>query len=458
MVKKSSLVSTILLSIFVVVMASDCMVYATLAVDAYVFVAPPVCVANALGEVFIVEMNISSAQNLRAFEFKLGYNATLLDALQVVQGPFFPSPPRASVERLEINETMGFVWIRISLPGSEPPIGGSGTLATITFNVTLAPVPPEEACCALDLYDTLLYDGSMKAIIHDSADGLYFWSSIQVDPPVEGRLLDINTQKGGIGQGTFGGTFMMGEMVELSVNLTYNGYPVGSKLVSFQVLNPKNKTILAQAAFSDSEGFAAINFSIAFITESLGTWTAFATAQVADEVVWDFLTFVVISSAPSSPIAKFIEIPQAPFVNQQVCFDASASQLGFDGDDECPIAEYRWDFGDGNQTNTTAPIIYHTYLHAGIYYVTLAVYAPGKPPNIDPQYIDTNTTYPPERKVVCAVPVGGYSQSAEKYTGLGPMVPYFVLEAILTVSLALLKRKKPKRKQQTLLFSGDFQQ
>jgi hypothetical protein len=174
---------------------------------------------------------------------------------------------------------------------------------------------------------------------------------------------------------------------------------------------------------------------------------AFATAQVADKVVWDFLTFNVTYLTPlHGPAAKFIEIPEAPYVNQVVCFNASTSQPGFDGDDECPIAEYRWDFGDGNNITTTAPITYHTYLHQGIYYVTLTVYAPGILPYIDPQYVDTNTTYPPERKVVSAVPVGGFSQSAEEHTGTKPTVPYLAFSTTLTVSFVALKRKKLRRK------------
>jgi PKD repeat protein len=211
----------------------------------------------------------------------------------------------------------------------------------------------------------------------------YFLKSMQADPPVAGRLLDLTTQKGGTGQGVFGGTFRVGETVELYANLTYDGFPVGAKLVAFDVLNPLNSGVLAQVAITNSDGFATISFGIPLIPESPGTWTAFATAQVADQVVSDFLNFNVTLLA-HGPVANFTETPVKPIANQSVYFDASTSQLGFDGDDVCPITEYRWDFGDGNKTNATAPTIYHTYLHPGIYYVTLTVYAPGIPPYIDP--------------------------------------------------------------------------
>lgn len=384
MIKKSSLVQTVLLLVVMAGITIDCMVYASPVEDTYLSVVPPLYVAEGFGEIFTININISNVQNLQVFEFKLGYNTTLLDAVEAVQGPFFPPPPKTATERLEINETMGLVWVRISLLGSEPTVNGSGTLATITFNVTFAPVPPEKACCVLDLHDTLLYDDSMTTIIHDSMDGLYFWKSIQDDPPVDGRLLDLTTQKGGISQGTSGGTFTLGEMVELNANLTYNENPVQDKLVSFAARNPKNELVLVQVAMTDKEGLAATDFRIPSISESLGTWTAVASADVAEKFVWDFLTFeVTYAVLPHGPEANFTENPERPRVNETVKFDASNSLPGWNGTHNMPIMEYRWDFGDGNKTTASVPIIYHTYKSAGVYIVTLTVYAPGASPETD---------------------------------------------------------------------------
>jgi hypothetical protein len=441
------------LLISIVAKGSVCMVHADSAGETYVSVAPPVCVANVLGEVFIVDVNISNVQNLRVFEFKLAYNNTLLDALGVVQGPFFPSPPGASIEILEINRTMGFVWVRISLSSSEPTVGGSGTLAAITFNVTSAPAPPEEACGVFDLYDILLYDGSMNLITYCSTDGMYFWGSIQVDPVLQGGSLELSTPQGEIVQGGFGGTFTIGEVVGLNVSLTYNGYPVGAKIVAFEVVNPSGTASLVGSAITNSEGLATLDFGIPSTPESLGTWTAFATAGVADATLWTFITFNVTYVEPvHSPVANFVEIPQTATVDRPVYFNASTSLPGFDGFDVCPITEYCWDFGDGYKANTTAPTIFHTYSYPGIYYVTLTVYAPGIPPYIDPSYNDTNTTYPPERKVVLPVivggyscePVEGYSQPLEGYAGASETVSYFAIVVMLTASFTVLRRTRKK--------------
>lgn len=437
MIKKSSPVMTVLLLIFLAVMTTSFMVHANPVEGTYLSMDPPVYVAEALGEAFTININISNVQNLRVFEFKLGYNTTLLDAVEVAQGLFFPSPPKASIEKNEINEAMGFVWVRISLSSSEPTRNGSGTLATITFKVTFAPIPPEKACGVLDLHDTLLYDDSMTTIIHDSTDGLYFWKSIQADPPVEGRLLDLSTQKGGIGQGFSGGTFTLGEMVESNVNLTYNDYPVQSKLVALEVLNPKNETILIQVAITNSEGSATIDFEIPSISESLGTWTAIATADVADKAVWDFLTFDVIYAVPPhGPKAEFTVIPDTALVGKIVKFNASRSLPGWNGTHQMPITEYRWDFGDGNKTTTPTPIVYHSFSTSGIYYVTLTVYAPRAVPETD------TVTH---KVTVVLILVGGYSASMEGYTTEKPLISYLALVAVLTVAFTAIRRKTQRR-------------
>jgi large repetitive protein len=49
-------------------------------------------------------------------------------------------------------------------------------------------------------------------------------------------------------------------------------------------------------------------------------------------------------------------------------FDARASR-DWDGS----IVEYSWDFGDGNAVATTSPIVQHSYMDAGEFYVFLTV-------------------------------------------------------------------------------------
>jgi hypothetical protein len=266
-----------------------------------------VYIARASNESFVINVEILNVQNLRAFEFKLEYNTTLLDVMQVVQGYFFPPSPRASIEKLEINETIGLIWMRASLSASEPARSGSGTLARIAFSVSINSTSNEEVCCALTLYDTLLYDDSMATIVHNSIAGLYFFKQVQDDPPSGGGLLDLYSQNGGETQGVSGGNFAFGDLVELTANLTYNGAPVEGKLVSIVVLGPNNESITGRVQITNGGGFVTVDFRIPSISESVGTWTVIAIADVAGNIVWGFLTFKVILPIPVGGYSISIE-------------------------------------------------------------------------------------------------------------------------------------------------------
>lgn len=262
----------------------------------YLWVTPIMNIATELGETFTVKINITNVENLHAFEFKLSYNTTLLDTVQVEQGSFFPPPPSVSIAKLEANETAGIVWVNISLSSSETPKSGSGTLATITFAVTFA--PPSETYCVLDLHDTMLYDGNMASIVHDGIDGLYFWQTLLDDPPESGLILDLTTQKGGVGPNQTDGTFDLDETVVLIAHLTSNDDPVQQKMVAFEVRNPQDDLTVSRVVLTDENGYAIISFRIPSLPVSVGTWTVVASASVSSVDIWDWLTFIVRAPPP----------------------------------------------------------------------------------------------------------------------------------------------------------------
>lgn len=68
------------------------------------------------------------------------------------------------------------------------------------------------------------------------------------------------------------------------------------------------------------------------------------------------------------PIAYFTYTPQTPYVNESIIFNASLSTP--DGGN---ITQYEWDFGDGNVTAVTNPVVTHSYNTIGDYNVTLTV-------------------------------------------------------------------------------------
>ncbi|MEM2995279.1 MAG: PKD domain-containing protein [Candidatus Bathyarchaeia archaeon] len=68
------------------------------------------------------------------------------------------------------------------------------------------------------------------------------------------------------------------------------------------------------------------------------------------------------------PTASFTFSPQEPLVGETVVFDASASTPNGG-----TITSYTWNFGDGNVTTVSEPVITHAYADYGTYTVTLNV-------------------------------------------------------------------------------------
>jgi len=170
------------------------------------FVDPPTYHAAQLGEIFTINITIFNVTSLGVFEFYLGYDTTLLDALDAVVGPFPPDPYPV----VDINDPQGYIWISVECA----PTQGNGTLAIITFNATYA----GSASCTLDLYDTVIGDWKGDYVPHDVEDGYYEFVT---------RAITVATDKP---------LYLPGENVEIHGNLTlpYEG------LVSIAVNNPDN--------------------------------------------------------------------------------------------------------------------------------------------------------------------------------------------------------------------------
>lgn len=73
------------------------------------------------------------------------------------------------------------------------------------------------------------------------------------------------------------------------------------------------------------------------------------------------------------PTANFTYSQATDKVDEQIVFNASSSVPGSNGTYPTPITGYVWDFGDGNVTPTTQPIIEHSYSYGGAFNVTLTV-------------------------------------------------------------------------------------
>jgi PKD repeat protein len=103
------------------------------------------------------------------------------------------------------------------------------------------------------------------------------------------------------------------------------------------------------------------------------------------------------------PVASFTESATIVYTGEVIYFNASASY-----DPDGSIVSYRWDFGDGNTTVMTTPIITHAYADNGTYTVTLTV------TDDDGETASTNAT----KTVLNRPPVAIFTESATTvYTG-----------------------------------------
>jgi PKD repeat protein len=126
----------------------------------------------------------------------------------------------------------------------------------------------------------------------------------------------------------------------LNLSWDYTGQPIG--------IGEVTKATLALSISNQVNGIT--NFSFAIIIE----------AQT-----------YVAKISQKGPTASFAY--SAPYPYRTVTFNASTSLPGWNGTNDTPVVNYKWDFGDGAKNATTNPIITHEYTVNGTYTVTLNV-------------------------------------------------------------------------------------
>ena len=136
----------------------------------YISLNPTEYEAPAPDHSFTVDVNVTDIADMAGFEFKLGYNTTLLDAVTVTPGPEF-GPTRVEKWLPEvggvwapIKEAEGYIFVMCLIKVGQY-FNGSATLVTINFTAT------EVGQCTLDLYDTEIADRLAATIDHDVFDG-----------------------------------------------------------------------------------------------------------------------------------------------------------------------------------------------------------------------------------------------------------------------------------------------
>jgi hypothetical protein len=154
---------------------------------ALIYVDPPVISNTSLtpGNDFTIAINITDASGIRGLEFKLGFNASMVQATSIAPGTFLPP----TTPLTQIDNVTGFVLFNVSLSSS---LNGNGTLAQITFEVE------DLGKTSLHLYDVKLIDSFGETLPYTTSDGSFdnvLLAKLAVDPPeiIDPTLLPPST-------------------------------------------------------------------------------------------------------------------------------------------------------------------------------------------------------------------------------------------------------------------------
>ena len=197
-------------------------------------------------------------------------------------------------------------------------------------------------------------------------DGLYNTKKL---PPLESinvePVHDVSTVEASISSTMI----IAGESVSINITVKNEGDTSESFNVTVLCNKTTTKTYTVENLASSAIDFTTFNWNTTGI--SGGTYTLKAEAKLSGETIAfldDNLKIVGTIVIQEKPIADFSYTPANPVVEQAVTFNASASY-----DHDGHIASYTWDFGDGNITTITNPIIVHQYSTAGTHNVNLTM-------------------------------------------------------------------------------------
>ena len=119
-----------------------------------------------IGQDFTVNINVSNATDLYGWEFKLGWNSTILQLLNITEGSFLKNTG-ATFFTYNQNATGPHIIVDCTRLVDLPEASGSGVLATATFHVQ------QLGSCDLNLYDTVLLD-SFEQSMNCTTEGGHF--------------------------------------------------------------------------------------------------------------------------------------------------------------------------------------------------------------------------------------------------------------------------------------------
>ena len=124
----------------------------------------PSSIIVAVNETFQIDIDVSGVPNLYGWEFKLGYNTSLLELVSITESSFLHGS-RDTYFVPKVVSTDGYILAGCTSLRNVTGVSGNGTLATVEFRSRAL------GSCTLDLYDTKLVNSAKQLMDHVETGG-----------------------------------------------------------------------------------------------------------------------------------------------------------------------------------------------------------------------------------------------------------------------------------------------
>lgn len=346
---------------------------------------------------FTVNIEVSGVTDLFVWEFKLSWNASLLDVVSASEGSFLngevPGTTAFYSETFQDQIGLDYMFVNCTLLDGAGK-SGSGVIATVDLDLDASAMA---GSAPLNLYETKLRDSSME-INHGVTDGFVLMGDHNTYP-----LIYILPQTCVADPGQMFNVTVWIDNVESLQAWGFNLYWTNSLLEATNIVNhvflegtsfgvegfdngAPSRAYASQVLSGAQEGTYGGGplATITFMVEAAGK--SALNLVVTDNDLWGIyynppekpFTYQIphatfegrfqSTSALAQPHAYFTYSPLLHRVNDTITFDASSSS-----DPDGSIVSYAWDFGDGAVKTLADPIATHVYVVAGTYTVSLTV-------------------------------------------------------------------------------------
>jgi hypothetical protein len=370
------------------------------------------------GDSFTISVNCSPQQPVKAFELKISFNPSLLQATDVSEGDIFEGYSTFFGEGI-IDNTAGTIVNVYDLIIGQGNVTDAGSLIVVNFTAKST-----DGTSSLTLYDVRMTNESDYVSISSVSGSVTITGGTSPPPPDTPPTEPPYTPPDTDNEPPMTPLEPSGPVyVEVGTSYEY----------SDSAVDPEGGLVRLRfdwgdGTLSDWTAYVASNTSVSasHLWENVSTYVikVIAQDQNGSNSEWsDPLTVIVSQQAGQEgipPVGVFAT-PGRAETNQTIVFDASDS---YDADGI--IISYEWNFGDG--TTMTGQHVSHMYVLPGQYFVTLKV--------ID----DTGMTYTSSQIITIVLPVIAPAESWVDYVRAHSSMLLFVVAIAVVLGLLVVFR------------------